>query len=133
MKIKLGNLVNAKEALNIISLIKFPASKLFDAAKFLELANKEIQDFEKVRTEKVKQYGVERINDDGETITEVPKDKVEEFIAEINELAVKEIEFSTFPAIYKSEFITHLEKDGIEISAKDLLSINWLLEDIDGN
>jgi mannose/fructose/N-acetylgalactosamine-specific phosphotransferase system component IIB len=122
MEVKLGNILNAKEGLNVIASAKFRASKLFEVTKFVQNAAKEIDDFEKVRLEKIKEYGIEKENDKGENVIEVTSENHKEFVEDLNELINKEIEID-LPKISRDEL------GDVEMSPKELMSISWIFED----
>jgi len=126
MKIKLGLLVNSKEGLSIIATSKFKATKLFEITKFVKKANEEIESFEKVRQEKIKQYGEEQTNDKGEKVMQVASDKINDFVADIEDLFNSEIDIDV-PKILVEDL------GDTEMSPNILLSLGYIFENKEDN
>ena len=126
MSTKLGQIVNAQEGLEILVNLKFKAKKLFEVSKFVELATKEIESFNKVREEKIKQYG-EKIEVDGKELFSVSEDNKDTFLSEITDLLETEIEIDV-PEIRLEDF------GDVEMSPKQYLSLKWFIkEENNGN
>ena len=101
--------------------MKFKAKKLFEVSKFVELATKEIESFNKVREEKIKQYG-EKIEVDGKELFSVSEDNKDTFLSEITDLLDSEIEIDV-PEIRLEDF------GDVEMSPKQYLSLKWFVKE----
>ncbi len=114
---KLADIYNAKDTLKELSNIKLPALEAFNLLKILKLANDEISDFEKIRLQKIKEFGTKEEN--GAVIILPDNEYHHAFVIEMNDLLEKEITF---------------EQDGIplasfgKISAGMLNAISWLVK-----
>lgn len=79
---KVGNVVEAKEALGRLVLLKLPAKTAYHVSKLARLTGQEIHDYETARVTLVKEMGTTA--DDGSI--SVPQDKMPEFMPKLNEL-----------------------------------------------
>ena len=128
---KLGILVNSKEALTRLSKQNLPIETSWELSKFLKEALVEISSFESLRNNKIICYGEilkdEKGNDTDQT--RVKKENEEIYKQEIIELLDKDIKIE-IPLIEMKEIIEYnkkLEKK-IDIQVEDLLVLSWLLK-----
>jgi hypothetical protein len=90
LKVKVGALVAATPALQKVAQIEnLPLKQVYDCARFLKLAEPELNAFEQARRELVKRVGV---HDEKKQSYNIPPDKAEEFQAEYEKLADNEVE-----------------------------------------
>lgn len=87
---KLGKILNLKDALEVFVTIKLPIKTAYDISKFLKVVVEEFNDFQKLREDRIKALGVPT-SDGGFTI-EPNTESYETFVKELNELTEKEIE-----------------------------------------
>lgn len=121
MNIKLGQVVNSKEGLEMLSDIKVKAKIAFSIKKLIDVTSKEIESFEKVREDKIRQYGETRTNDEGKEVVEVSKENQESFLNEMNELFNETVNLEV-PNISMDDFLNN----ETEITAKTLISLDWV-------
>ena len=119
MKIKLGTLVNSKEALSklINDSGKIPTEKAWKLAKAIRKIEGELEDYEKVRIAKIKEYGKE--NEDGSV--RVEEKKMQSFQDDLNQILTKEIEID-MPDITAKDL-------GDKIELKVILNLDWLIKE----
>jgi len=128
---KLGTLVNSKEALTRLSKQNLPIEVSWKLSKFLKNAVIEISAFEVLRNNKIIAYG-EIVKDENGKDTDNTKVKTENeevYRNEIMELLTKDIEID-IPLIEMKEIIEYnkkLEKK-IDMKVEDLLLLDWLLK-----
>ena len=128
---KLGTLVNSKEALTRLSKQNLPIEVSWKLSKLLKNAVIEISAFEVLRNNKILSYG-EIVKDDNGKDTDNTKVKTENeevYRNEIMELLTKDIEID-IPLIEMKEIIEYnkkLEKK-IDMQVEDLLLLDWLLK-----
>lgn len=91
------------------------ASKAFDFNDFIEDAQKELSNFDKVRVDKIKEYGEEL--DGG---YKVKDENIEKFNKEIQELLNKEIDIK-IPEIKRSDMRGYILSDDAGI-------LSWLIQ-----
>lgn len=119
---KLKQLVESTTALNKLVDQKLPIKVSFQLSTFLSKTNPELTNFDKLRTEKIQEYG-ERVIKDGKPTEEytIPKDKVEEWSKEINELLEQEIDVK-IPDIKIDDL------GDINIEPTSLMGLEWLIK-----
>jgi len=128
---KLGTLVNSKEALTRLSKQNLPIEVSWKLSKLLKNAVIEISAFEVLRNNKILSYG-EIVKDENGKDTDNTKVKTENeevYRNEIMELLTKDIEID-IPLIEMKEIIEYnkkLEKK-IDMQVEDLLLLDWLLK-----
>lgn len=128
---KLGTLVNSKEALTRLSKQNLPIEVSWKLSKLLKNAVIEISAFEVLRNNKILSYG-EIVKDENGKDTDNTKVKAENeevYRNEIMELLTKDIEID-IPLIEMKEIIEYnkkLEKK-IDMQVEDLLLLDWLLK-----
>jgi len=128
---KLGTLVNSKEALTKLSKQNLPIEVSWKLSKLLKNAVIEISAFEVLRNNKILSYG-EIVKDENGKDTDNTKVKTENeevYRNEIMELLTKDIEID-IPLIEMKEIIEYnkkLEKK-IDMQVEDLLLLDWLLK-----
>lgn len=137
MSMKLIEIVSSVESLNKLSETKLPASVAFSLSKFLKSVTLDVENYNKVRGEKVIEYGLPAIGADGKQIVDekgnlqytfadpVTKELTEngkKFVAELAELENKELDL-TIPEVK----ISDLGK--AEIEPKYLVSLQWLIKE----
>ena len=128
---KLGTLVNSKEALTRLSKQNLPIEVSWKLSKLLKNAVIEISAFEVLRNNKILSYG-EIVKDENGKDTDNTKVKTENeevYRNEIMELLTKDIEID-IPLIEMKEIIEYnkkLEKK-IDMKVEDLLLLDWLLK-----
>lgn len=134
---KLIEIVTSVEALNKLSETKLPAPVAFSLGKFLKSITADVENYNKVRAEKVSEYGSPAIGADGKQLSDekgnlqytfadpVTKELTEngkKFVAELSELESKELDL-TIPEIK----ISDLGKS--EIEPKYLAALQWLIKE----
>jgi hypothetical protein len=132
---KLIELINSIEALNKLSETKLPASVGFSLGKFLKQVTPEIETYNKVRGEKVVEYGTPMLDAEGKEVTDAQGNKRysfvdvgstelnengKKYVAEMNEMESKELDVK-IPEIK----ITDLGSAVIE--PKFLVTLSWLI------
>jgi hypothetical protein len=137
MSIKLIELINSVEALNKLSETKLPASVGFSLGKFLKQVTPEIETYNKVRGEKVVEYGTLMLDAEGKEVTDaqgnkrysfVDKGSTElsengkKFVAEMTEMENKELDIK-IPDIKISDLGSAV------IEPKYLLILAWLIKE----
>ena len=125
--ISLRELLEAQPALQRLSTEKLPVKVAYNVARMMRAVQPEIEDFYKQRNALVKECGVTRPATEaerpmhGDEVTEVPKDKLEEFRREIDELASEKITLEREP----------LKIEGLpEMTAADLIALGPLIADL---
>ena len=129
---KLVELINSVEALNILGENKLPAKTSFKLGKFMREASKDVEDYYKVRNEKMGIYGdkvMETVVAEDGTETQKETDKYsftkengEKFIADLKELEDSEVTIS----------IPELKLDdlgSVTIEPKYLSLLEWLIKE----
>ena len=127
---KLIELINSVEPLNKLSETKLPASVSFSVAKFLKEATADLEAYNKVRLEKIKEYGAPVLDDKGDPTdkysfslpgsTELTEEG-KKFIAEMTEIEERELTIS-IPEIKISDL------SSVEIEPKNLAALTWLIK-----
>ena len=128
---KLGTLVNSKEALTRLSKQNLPIEISWKLSKLLKNAVIEISAFEVIRNNKILSYGEIVKDENGKDTgnTKVKTENEEVYRNEIMELLTKDIEID-IPLIEMKEIIEYnkkLEKK-IDMQVEDLLLLDWLLK-----
>lgn len=101
IKVQLKDLLNSTEALQKLSRQNLKARLAFQVARMLKAAEKEITDFNEVRTNLIKKYS--EVNENGELIPDengnikISKENINAFNNEFNDLISSEIEIPTEP------------------------------------
>lgn len=117
MKVKLSQIIASKDALRSLASLKLKAVTSYKIAKLLKPFSEEIETFEKVRVDKVKEYGEQK----GDTM-EIPQENREKFSKEINDLLQTEIDID-------EESILKIEELGdASITGRDLLLLDFLIK-----
>ena len=134
---KLIELINSIEALNKLSETKLPASVGFSLGKFLKQVTPEIETYNKVRGEKVVEYGTLMLDAEGKEVTDAQGNKRysfadagstelnengKKYVAEMNEMENKELDVK-IPDIKISDLGSAV------IEPKYLLALNWLIQE----
>jgi len=94
IKIKLGELLNSREPMAKLLGKELPVKTAYKLSKLVKEVNNEFKNFEEQRQNLVKKHGKEDENSKSFT---VPKEKVEEFQNEINDLLKVEVEINQNP------------------------------------
>jgi len=128
MEIKLGQLVQAEEVLNTIGKQSVSIKTAYHLAKLMKLVKEETSIYHLKREEFIKELGEKREPTKEELakgvngeIFEVAKDKIPEFVKQINELS----EISV--TIDKWLLLTLELLENIDISAQDVLFLDSLI------
>ena len=101
IKVQLKDLLNSTEALQKLSRQNLKARLAFQVARMLKAAEKEITDFNEVRTNLIKKYS--EVDENGELIPDengnikISKENINVFNNEFNDLISSEIEIPTEP------------------------------------
>lgn len=128
MKLKLADLIKSQDALMELGKQKLPVVLSYKISLILKKVRPELESYEKVRVEKIKEFGeVEKDKDGKETgdysIDRNNKEIWEKFVKELEEVGEQELELD----------IVELEtKDfpaDIMLSPVQMESISWLLKD----
>ena len=119
MKLKLSEVLNAKEPLGVIITSPISVTVAYKLIPTIDAVEKAINDFDKVRIAKVHQYGDTK---DGKT--EVLPKNMKAFLDEINPLYEQEVELPDYQISLKM-----LAEKNIEITATDLKHIQLLIND----
>ena len=137
MSIKLIELINSVESLNYLSELKLPAKTSFVIGKFLKDVTPEIETYNKIRSERVKEYGTVMLDEEGKEVTDDSgnvrysfKDKGsnelnengKKFIEEMNEVEEKELDIK-IPEINISDLSFNT------IEPKYLIKLYWLIKE----
>ena len=131
MSVKLIELVSSIEALNKLSETKLPASVGFSLGKFLKEVTPEIETYNKVRSEKIVEYGTETGETDEKgnkkySFSDVGSTELNEngkkYVAEMTEMENKELEVK-IPEIK----ITDL--GNVVIEPRYLVVLSWLIKE----
>ena len=134
---KLIELVNSVEALNKLSEAKLPAYVSFSLGKFLKDITSDIETYNKVKSEKIVEYGTvvldeegkEKVNEDGNKTysfsipgtTELTENG-KKFIEEMTEIEEREVDVK-IPEI-KIESLGE-----VTIEPKYLVTLSWLIKE----
>ncbi len=110
MKFALGEIRNMKEPLGSLLDKEIPIKSAWKLNRLIKGFDKELGEIEEFRINLIKKLGVE----DVEGNTQVPEDKMEQFVTEFNELLGQEIEIE-FESIDIDAF------GGISLSARDTM------------
>ena len=117
IKVKLKQILEAKEALLSLSNQKGNAKIAYLIMGILKKCNEEIASFEKVRNDKIMEFGEKGENN----IYTVKNENLEPFLAQMNELADVEIEI-------KSDPISVDKIENFNLTPNELLLLNgWLI------
>lgn len=121
---KLIELISSIEALNKLSETKLPASVGFSLGKFLKQVTPEIELYNKVRSEKVVEYGTEtgEIDEKGNKQYSFLGENKEKYVVEMTEMENKELDVK-IPEIKISDL------SNVVIEPKYLLTLNWLIQE----
>lgn len=119
MKLKVRDVLNAKEPLGIIVTSKISVSVAYKLLPTIDAVEKAINDYEKIRVAKIHSYGETKDNK-----TEVLPKNMKVFMEEIEEAQNQEIELPDFTLSLKM-----LEEKNLEIEPVDLQAIKWLITD----
>lgn len=123
MRIKLDKLILSRDSLTKISKLNFKSSILFKISDIIAKVEEQYAIFEKIRSEKVKQY-----SSDGEKVDE---DKVLEYKKEIEDMVTQEVEviFDKIDVGLLSSEIDRMVDAGADnlLSPGDLCVVDWIL------
>lgn len=118
---KLSKVINSIEGLNQLAKTKLPVSLGFRISTAINNLNPLIENYYKTRNELLKKHGKEVIEKDKPTGRyDIPKEKVDEFNKELEELNDTEIDVK-LPEIKLSEL------GNIEIEPSALVNLDWLI------
>ena len=98
IKVKISELLNSTEALQKLARMQLKAKLAWNVSRLLKAADVEIQDFNEARLNLIRKYGEK--DENGELITDengnckILPESIEEFTAELNELAASEVEIN---------------------------------------
>lgn len=118
MKITLGELKSAIEALNKIIAVPLSVKVSYYLSKTIKVINEELTHLEETRIKLVEKYGQK--DEKGET--SVTKENFPKFVEEFKQLLSEEVEINIKP-IKLSEVLD------VKLSALDILALGTLLED----
>lgn len=137
IKMKLIEFINSVESLNKLSECKLPAGISFSLGKFLKEITPEVETFNKVKNEKIVEYGSVVIGSDGKETLDKAGNKIysfsvpgtkeltesgKKYVEEMTELENKELELK-IPEIKIADLGT------MEIEPKFLLQLAWLIKE----
>lgn len=98
IKVKISELLNSTEALQKLAKMQLKARLAWNVSKLLKAADVEIQDFNETRLELIRKYGEKDENDqlitDENGNCKIVTDKIDNFTAELTELAESEVEIN---------------------------------------
>lgn len=122
---KLQKLIESKDALANLVKGSLPISIAWELTKFIKIANPEISSFEELRNKKIIEMGEEG---DQKGRYHVKTENMAQYSNSIMELMDKDIDL-TIPIIKISDLLNYkdINGKGIEISAKDLAILEWLI------
>lgn len=120
MKIKIGELVNAKPVFEKLVKCELPFHTVRALGKVIRSVSEELTLVEEKRVELVKKYGVE---DEATKNISVPKEKMEDFTKAINEIFNTEIDFVAYLTA------THMEHENIKLSTQEYYLIEKLISE----
>lgn len=134
---KLIELIGSVEALNKLSETKLPAFTSFKLSKFLKEVSPDIENYHKIKKEKIEEYGTPQFKEDGTPDTDKDGNQLYSFKKEgsdeISENGKKYVE--EMVEIENSEITTAIPEIKIsdignsEIEPKDLIALNWLIKE----
>lgn len=104
-----------------VSKLKLPTNLAFDMVKVAKRVNEEVEAFNQVRNDKIKEFGKEKTEGKGDCQITPEMETWEQFIKEINELSEKEIEID-LPEISRED----IKNDSIEVEV--LMRLDWLIK-----
>jgi len=120
---KLIEIINSVEALNALSATKLPAKVSFKLGVFLKAVEPDIENYNKVRNQKLEEYGTLIENkEDGTKRFTFDKEKGEKYVKELTELEESVVE-KEVPEIK----LVDLGDEVIE--PQHLLMLNWLIKE----
>jgi len=134
---KLIELISSIEALNKLSETKLPAGTAFSLGKFLKSVSTEIETYNKIRSEKIVQYGNIMLDESGKEVVDENGNKRysfsdkgskelnengKKYVAEMTEMENKELDVK-IPEIKISDLGTAV------IEPKYLLTLSWLISE----
>lgn len=119
MKIKIGEIVNAKPVFEKLVKLELPFHTVRALGKVIKSVSEELTLVEQSRIDLVKKYGVE----DEQKNIKVPPEKMQEFTKEINEIFNTEIEFDAYLTS------KHLENENIKLSTQEYYLIEKLISE----
>jgi hypothetical protein len=128
---KLEQLVNSKVALSNLVKGSLPIGIAWKLKKFILVINPELESFDEIRNQKIIEMGYQVMKDEVPTGTyQVKNENLELFTSAIKELLEKEVEV-TIPEIKIDELLSYKDANGkgIEITAGDLMLLDWLIKD----
>lgn len=122
VKVKLGVIYQQNPAFDVLLKSKLPAKIAYQMAKMTKQIAEEVQIVEKHRLELIEKFG-EEFTPEGATepSKKVKEENIQAFITEFNEMLNQEVELYGEPIDIDS--IPH-----VEISAEQLLTIDWLIK-----
>ena len=124
MKVKLGKLVASEDAFKTLFDTDMKPSLGYELKTVYDAISGHIKNFKEVRQEAFKKHGEASKNEEGVEILTVPKDKFEEFNAELDEVIEKEIEVKV-----KKVKVSEFEDAGVEkVDPKIFFALDWLIE-----
>ena len=121
---KLLELINSVESLNVLLATKLPAKAAYKLSVFSKLVAPQVDEYNKVRSEKVKIYGEPELDAEGkETGKYLFKDgNGQKFVDELKELEETEFDVA-IPDIKLADL------GEISIEPKHLASLAWLIKE----
>ena len=120
MEVKLKDIINSYESIDMVGGVKFSAKFSFKIMKIKNELKTHVVDYEEIRTNKIKEYGTPSKDTDGKyTFDDGLEAKVINELAELSD----EIINVSFSKIKIEEF------GDVEIEPNLLMPLLWLIED----
>jgi uncharacterized protein (DUF2344 family) len=120
---KLKQLIDSNESLVYLSSQKLTATISYKVAMVIKNTKPSLEEFFKVRDEKVKEYGEEIIEKEKPTGRyNIKEENKEKFQKEIEELLEQEVNL-TIPELKIKDF------DGLSLEPRYLVQLDWLIKE----
>ena len=121
MKVKLGNVVASKEGLKALQMQPLNIVTAFQLAKTIRLIDVELASYEKARTAKVMEHGVEN----ADKSWSVSKENEPKFYEELGLLLDTEIELDLKPIPLNT--LKTASGDLVDVATADVIHLDWLI------
>jgi uncharacterized protein (DUF2344 family) len=123
INMKLKQLIDSNESLVYLSSQKLTATISYKVAMVIKNTKPSLEEFFKVRDEKVKEYGEEIIEKEKPTGRyNIKEENKEKFQKEIEELLEQEVNL-TIPELKIKDF------DGLSLEPRYLVQLDWLIKE----
>ena len=121
---KLKKIIDSKNSLQKLAIQNAPIKFLWDLKKFIIAVNPELQAYEEIRNQKIKEYGT--INKEGNPEITPDNPKMQTFLSEMEEMENKEIDI-VVPTITFDKFSEYLGSGKTTLTAADLMVLDYII------